>query len=122
MHRPGVTKLVTEKHSLVVEFGYDSSDVMPIIDLEDRLIEALQATGAGELDGNWLEDGEPAPIAPDTGREGQLYFHGSDPEALLDAIRPVLTECKILRDPVALIRHINDTNGEIALRIVRLAQ
>ncbi len=102
-------------HSVVVEFGYGSTDIFPIIDLEDRLIEALECAGAGELEGNDLTA---------SGDEGSLYFCGQDPEAVLEAIRPVIMGCPLLHHPRAVVRCRADSDSESEftdLRVVQLA-
>ena len=77
------------KQAVVLEFfdfgrrfwGPNDRDLGALFDLEDKLIEAIEAAAAGELDGN--------EIAVD-GSHGYVFMYGPDARRLFAAIEPVL--------------------------------
>jgi hypothetical protein len=77
------------KHAVILKFfdfgkrfwGPNDRDLSALFDLEDKLIEAIDAANAGELDGN--------EIAVD-GSDGLIFMYGPDARALFAAIEQVL--------------------------------
>lgn len=84
------------EQAVIVHFAYGQTDLSPLFELEDQLIVAVEAAGAGEFDGN--------EVATD-GSDGDLYMYGPDADRLFEAIRPVLESATCIREAVATIRY-----------------
>lgn len=86
------------KHSVVVDFQYGSDDLSPVFALEDQLIAAIKAAGAGEFDGNEFGiDGSDGSIF-----SGSFFMFGPDADRLFEAIRPVLESSLLMRGAIAI--------------------
>ena len=67
------------QHAVLVTLPFHGTDLGPVFELEDRLIEAIEGAGAGEFDGNEVG-----------GDECVLFMYGPDADALYAAVEPVL--------------------------------
>ena len=84
------------QHAVIVQFNFPAADLDRIIEVEDQLAKALEATGAGELDGN--------EVAMD-GRDNLFYLYGPDADKLYEAIEPVLLSSEMLSQARVLLRY-----------------
>ncbi len=84
------------EQAVIVRFIYGQTDLDPLYELEDKLIAAIEAAGAGEFDGN--------EVATD-GSDGILYMYGPDADRLLGAVRAVLASASCMQKAVATIRY-----------------
>jgi len=66
-------------HCVKLLFPFSGSNLDPVFELEDALIEAIESSSAGEFDGNDVGQGECT-----------LYMYGLDADALFTAIKPVI--------------------------------
>ena len=80
---PQLEDLVLVVFSLDAEFG-DESTLEEMWPVEDRAIEALEASGLGYIDGNEIGASEYA-----------LYFYGADREAMWRLLEPIMREAPI---------------------------
>jgi hypothetical protein len=76
------------EQAVIVKFRYGSTNLAPLFELEDRLKNALAATGVGEYDGNEM--------ALD-GQDGVLYMYGPDADRLHEAVAPILKREAFMR-------------------------
>jgi hypothetical protein len=72
----------------------EGSDLSPLFAIEDSLIEAIEASGAGEFDGNEIGQGQVT-----------LYMYGPDADRLFAAIEPVLVGVPLPPGCVAVKRY-----------------
>lgn len=84
------------EHAVIVRFNYGQTDLGPLFELEDLLIEAIESAGVGEYDGH--------EIAVD-GSDGRLYLYGPDGDRLFETVRPALRSASCIHDAVATIRY-----------------
>ena len=87
---------IMAEQAVIVRFQYGQSDLSSLFELEDELIEAIEAAEAGEFDGN--------EVAAD-GSDGTLYMYGPDADRLFEVVRPVHVSASCIRDAVATIRY-----------------
>ena len=90
------SKPPSPEHAVLVYFSYGQTDLQPLFDLEDRLIEAISRAGAGEYDGN--------EVAADGG-DGTLFMYGPDGDKLFQAVRQVLESASFMKGATAVIRY-----------------
>ena len=83
-------------HAVIVRFDYGQTDLSPLHELEDKLIDAIESAAVGEFDGN--------EIAMD-GSDGTLYMYGPSADRLFDVVRPVLASAECIHNAVATIRY-----------------
>ncbi|QDH70799.1 hypothetical protein [Marilutibacter alkalisoli] len=69
------------EHAVIVSFEYGSSDIGPLLELGERLREAIEQAGTGEYDGH--------EIAAD-GSDGSFFLYGPDADRLLESVKPAL--------------------------------
>jgi hypothetical protein len=84
-----------EEHAVIAEFEYAADSLDALYDVEALLEAAIDASGAGEFDGN--------EIAVDLS-DGSLYMYGPDAEALFAVVRPILAGALCLRDTRVTLR------------------
>jgi hypothetical protein len=83
-------------HAVIVTFPYGSTNLEELFALEDELIEAIEASGCGELDGN--------EVATD-GSEAILFMYGPDADKLFGTIKAVFEASKFKSGAVAKLRY-----------------
>lgn len=89
--------------SVVIRFHYGKSDMEPLYELEERIAEAVEESGAGDYDGMEMSmDSE----------EGEMSLTGPDAHALLEAISPVLESVRFMRGAEAELRLGPDEDSE----------
>lgn len=102
------------EHAVIVHFGYGSTDLQPLSELEDRLSAAIGEAGVGELDGN--------EVAAD-GSDAFLYMYGPDADALFATVRPILEGAVFMKGARARLRYGPPQHGvrenEVALGALR---
>jgi hypothetical protein len=98
------------EHAVIVHFRYGTTDLQRLFDLEDRLIVAIDAAGAGEYDGN--------EVATD-GSDGYLYMYGPNADRLFEAVRPILEATEFIKGAAVTLRYGPPEDGvkEIEKRI-----
>ena len=84
------------QHSVRVIFKYGMDDWDPAFELEQELMDAVEASGKGEFDGN--------EIAMD-GSTVEFFMFGPDADALFEVVRPILEMSPIVKDGVATLRY-----------------
>jgi hypothetical protein len=84
------------QQAVLVHFDYGSRDLTPFFQFEDRLEQAIKASGAGEYDGNEL--------AID-GSDGTLYMYGPDADKLFAVVKPLLQSSQLLKNVVVTLRY-----------------
>lgn len=102
--------LDSNEQALLVRFDYGSTNLGPLYSLEDKLVKAIQAAGAGEYDGH--------EIAVD-GSDGSLYMYGPDAERLFEVVQPTLEDTDFLKGAQVTMRYGPPGEG-VAERHVRL--
>jgi hypothetical protein len=108
-------------HSVIVKFydfaarfwTDDQRSLDPLVALEDELEEALDGTGAGELDGH--------EIAVD-GSDGLLFLYGPDADALFAAIEPVLRKSAVTLGADATLRYGGPDDEDLKQKLVKIDQ
>ena len=83
-------------HAVTILFQYGKSDLQPILDLEDKLEQAINEARAGRLDG--------IDIAED-GSDGYLYTYGPDADRLFSAVRHILESSDLMKGATARLRY-----------------
>lgn len=84
------------EHAVIIEFQYGSVDLTRIFQLEKKLEDAIEASRAGEYDGN--------DIAED-GSGGSLHMYGPDADRLFDVVRPILESVEFMHGAKATLRY-----------------
>ena len=84
------------EHAVIIRFGYGSTDLSPLFELEDQLEAAIEAAGAGDYDGHEIRV---------DGADGTLYAYGPDADRLFAAMRPVLAATTVLHQVEATLRY-----------------
>lgn len=84
------------EQAVIVEFDYRQTDLGPMFELEDKLIEAIEEAGVGAFDGNEL--------TPD-GSRGFFYMYGPNADRLFEVVRPILASATCIRNAVATVRY-----------------
>jgi hypothetical protein len=84
------------EQAVIVHFRYGQTDLSPLFELEDQLIDAIDSAGVGEFDGN--------EVAQD-GSDGSLYMYGPDADRQFEAVRPVLEAATCIQQAVATVRY-----------------
>lgn len=84
------------EHAVIIHFNYGSTDLQPLHQLEDQLIDAIAQAAVGEYDGH--------EIAVD-GRDGNLYMYGPDGDQLYQTIQPTLTATPFMPGATVIIRY-----------------
>lgn len=74
--------------AVIVRFKYGKSDKDPLYELEEKIAEAVEDSGAGEYDGHELAMDD---------SEGYLLLFGPDARAIFDAIEPELAKVRFMR-------------------------
>jgi hypothetical protein len=82
------------EHCLQVAFPFNGTDLKPVFQLEDELIEAIERNAAGEYDGNEVGGGQVV-----------LYMYGPDADTLYEAVAPVLRDSALAADGVVIRRY-----------------
>ncbi len=86
---------MTDEHAVLIHVAApDNTDKFGLDLIEDPIIEALEATDAGEYDGN--------DIGPDS---AVIYLYGGDADRLLDAVRPALQDAPLPDGSYAVKRY-----------------
>lgn len=91
------------------EFGSDA-EWQRVNELEDELIAALEASGAGELDGNEFGGGGVT-----------LFAYGPDADALFAAMHDLIVEFGPSQGSSATLRYGSPDDAETTERVVPLA-
>lgn len=105
------------QHAVIVDFvdfgkrffTMDSNDLTALFDFEDDLEAAVEATGAGVLDGH--------EIAVD-GSHGQVYLYGPDAEALFRSVQWVLEQSPVAKGGKVTLR-FGDADKQDVRKVVR---
>jgi hypothetical protein len=92
-------------------WGPNDRDLGALFDLEDKLIDAIDAASAGELDGN--------EIAVD-GSHGLVFMYGPDARKLFASVEPVLRASPVARGGIVTLRFGAPGSDEALKEIVRL--
>jgi hypothetical protein len=93
MCRKSIRAILADQ-AVVVTFDYGGPDLADLLNLENRLAEALDEIG-GECDGHVMSGDL---------RQGTLHLFGGDAEAILAAVREILESEDCIRNPVATLR------------------
>lgn len=101
----------TDEHAVIVQFDYGSRDLANLFELEDELIEAVEAAQVGQVDGH--------EIAMD-GSDGTFYIYGPDADRLFEVVRPILASTSKIKQPVARLRYGPAGNPNAAEKIADL--
>ena len=83
------------EQAVIADFEYVGEDLDALYEVEDRLVEAIEAAEVGVFDGNEM--------AVDL-TNGTLYMYGPDAEALFAVVRPILADAGCLRKTRVTIR------------------
>ena len=97
--------------SIIIHFEYGSRDLGPLHALEEKLANAIEEAGVGELDGDELSiDGEDA----------YIYIYGRSAKAIFDVIEPILVDEEISQGAEVQLRSgpIDDEDAEEDLVII----
>ncbi len=94
-------------HAVIVRFTYRLDTLDALFALEDRLVEAIEGTGAGEYDGH--------DIAADLA-DGALYIYGPDADALCATVLPILRDVPFMKGATC-IRRFGDASDPGAKEI-----
>jgi hypothetical protein len=82
--------------AVIVQFKYTGQNLDPLFELEDQLIEALEASGKGVCDGH--------EIATNL-KNGTFYLYGPSADELYAAVRTILASSKCLKQTTATLRY-----------------
>ena len=82
------------EHCVQVAFPFSGTDLKPVFELEDKLIDAIERHAAGEYDGNEVGGGQVV-----------LYMYGPDADALYGAVAPLLRDSAVAADGVVIRRY-----------------
>lgn len=98
------------EQAVIVHFQYGSTDLSRLFELENRLMDAIAAANAGELDGH--------EIAMD-GSDGFYFMYGPDADRLLSAILPVLESSDFMKGAEVRRRYgpPDDNSREVVITI-----
>ncbi len=94
--KPSDDRNAAPEHAVIVHFQYGSTDLTRIFELEDLLESAIEASGAGEFDGN--------EVATD-GSDGNLYMYGRDADQLFETVRPILESTDFMQGATVVLRY-----------------
>lgn len=83
-----------DEHLVKIYFDYGQTDLTPMHDLEDQLIEMVSQAGVGEVDGH--------DIAMDASH-GFFYIYGPDAHKIMEVIRPALEAADCLKNVSATL-------------------
>ena len=98
-----VPETLPDEQAVIVHFNYSGeTDLQPLFDLEDELIEVIEAAQVGDLDGH--------DIAVD-GSHGFLYMYGPDADRLFEAICPTLEKSTNPECHKAIVRYGPPVDG-----------
>ena len=99
------------EQSVIIHFEYGSRDLGPLHDLEEKLTTALDASGAGELDGD--------EVSVD-GTDAYIYIYGRSAKAIFDVIEPILVDEEMTQGAEVQLRSgpIDDEDAEEDLVII----
>jgi len=100
-----------QEQAVIVHFLYGSRDWKPFFSFEEKLENAIHASGVGEYDGNEL--------AAD-GSDGFLYMYAPDAERLFKLVRPYLEGNALLKNVVVTIRYGAADDPKVKERVVKL--
>jgi hypothetical protein len=82
------------EHAVIVHISSSTDSDRGLDMIEDPLIDAIEAAGVGEFDGN--------EIGPD---EALLFMYGPDADALWSVVEPVLRDAKLGSGSYAVLRY-----------------
>jgi len=84
------------EHAVIVRFTQGQSNVQPISELEEKLMEIISTAGVGEYDGNQIAT---------NGSGGTLYMYGPDGDKLFNVVRPVLEASNLTKGASVTVRY-----------------
>ncbi len=92
------------QQAVIVHFDYGRADWAPFVVFEKELETQIDASGAGDYDGNEL--------AVD-GTDGTLYMYGPDADKLYAVARPILRSSVLLKNVVVTLQYggVDDKNA-----------
>jgi hypothetical protein len=82
------------EHAVIVHISSSTSSDIGLDMIEDPLIDAIEAAGVGEFDGN--------EVGPD---EALLFMYGPDADALWRVVEPVLRDANLGSGSYAVLRY-----------------